>query len=427
MVLIGSGLRDLDLLLGGGFIRDSPVLLLTETGTMGELLPLQIINHRVQEGDYGFILDLDFPPVRIREWFKFFNWDLERFERDGRLFIVDGFTNLYGKLPTDETHVIENPRDIVHLDAYFYDLRVLIEKFEKEVFGVLYLSNMFLTKGRHLDKIINLIYKTRIALSQYGASIFVFDRGMMDRTALNTLEHAFDYVIELRVVEHEKRFQKYLRVTKSPLINYVDNLVPYEVVPSGVLLRTELFREFDSIKHTTKMPEDGVIDFMDIRAAGIPAEVIPLIFKTLMDKYGYETGYRLTHAIGKEVGRLLARKFKDKFKVFSIEESVPFFTKTATLMGMGEFTVKEYDEEKGIIKFQVTNSPECAFFKDTAKKTGPLIGGAIEGVGEFYLGLGARCEEVKCVSKGDDCCEYVLTFSPKRNKESVGRESSVKT
>jgi len=78
MVLIGSGLRDLDLLLGGGFIRDSPVLLLTETGTMGELLPLQIINHRVQEGDYGFILDLDFPPVRIREWFKFFNWDLEK-------------------------------------------------------------------------------------------------------------------------------------------------------------------------------------------------------------------------------------------------------------------------------------------------------------------------------------------------------------
>ncbi|MEM2146616.1 MAG: ATPase domain-containing protein, partial [Candidatus Jordarchaeaceae archaeon] len=95
MELIGSGTRDLDILLGGGFIRDSPVLLLTETGTMGELLPLQILNHRIREGDHGVIFDLDFPPVRIREWSKSFNWNLERFEDEGRLFIVDGFTNLY--------------------------------------------------------------------------------------------------------------------------------------------------------------------------------------------------------------------------------------------------------------------------------------------------------------------------------------------
>ncbi|MEM3594571.1 MAG: ATPase domain-containing protein, partial [Candidatus Jordarchaeaceae archaeon] len=172
MNLVGSGMYDLDLLLGGGFIRDAPVLLLTETGTMGELLPLQIINNRIQDGDLGFIFDLDFPPVRIREWSKYFQWSLEGFESEGKLFIVDGFTNLYGSLPTEEKYVVENPRDIVYLDSYIYNMASLLQDSKNMCSGVLFLSNIFLAKGQQLDKIINLIYKTRITLSQYGLLIF---------------------------------------------------------------------------------------------------------------------------------------------------------------------------------------------------------------------------------------------------------------
>jgi KaiC/GvpD/RAD55 family RecA-like ATPase len=412
MGLLSSGIPDLDLLLGGGFMRDSPVLLLTETGTMGELLPLQIVNHRIQEGDYGFILDLDFPSVRIREWFKSFNWNLQSFEDEGRLFIVDGFTNLYSLLSTEEKYVIENPRDLIYLDSYLYDMNSLIAKYKNRLFGVLFLSNVFLTKGQQLDKIINLVYKNRITLSQFGASIFVFDRGMLDEKTLSTLEHAFDYVIELKITEQDKRFQKYLRVIKSPLISYVSDLVPYEVTPSGISLRTDIIREFESMKLNVKMMQNGVIDFLGLRMLIVPAEVFPLLSKTLIDKYGYEAGYNLIRSLGKEMAYVIFKSFANTFKVTSLEEAVPFYAGIGTLMGFGEVIVSEFNIEKGVIGFRVPNSSVCTPLKNSGKNMGAFPEGVIGGTAELFIGPKSNCEEVKCIAKGDEYCEYLVTFPP---------------
>ncbi|MEM3586876.1 MAG: ATPase domain-containing protein, partial [Candidatus Jordarchaeaceae archaeon] len=412
MDIISSGMRDLDLLLGGGFIRDSPVLLLTETGTMGVLLPLQVLNYRIREGDCGVIFDLDFPPIRIREWSKSFNWNLEKFEEEERLIIVDGFTNLYEQLSTNEKYVVENPRDLVHLDSYFHNLRPIIAKYRGRLFCVLFMSNVFLTKGQQIDKIVNLVYKNRITLSQFGTSVFVFDKGMMDEKTLSTLEHAFDYVVELRVVEQDKRFQKYLRVVKSPLISYVSDLVPYEVAPSGVSLRTEIIKEFENMKLNIKMLENGTIDFLGLRMIIFPAEVFSLLAKSLLDKYGYEAGYSLIRSLGKEVAHVLFEGFTKMFKVTTLEEAVHFYARIGTLMGFGDVTVLEYNMERGVLRFRIINSSICALLKNLGKNTGAFQEGVIERTAEIFIGPKSKCEEVKCVAKGDECCEYLVTFLP---------------
>lgn len=405
-------MRELDVLLGGGFIKDSPVLLLTESGSMGELLSLQIANNRIQEGDYGLIFDLDFPPIRIREWSKSFNWNLQNFENEERLFIVDGFTNLYSQLPTDEKHVVENPRDLVYLDSYLHDLTPLFEEHKKKLFGIFFLSNTFLTKGQQLDKIINLVYKNRITLSQYGTSMFVFDKGMMDEKTLSTLEHAFDYVIELKVVEQENRFQKYLRVVKSPLISYINDMVPYEIGPNGISLRTEIVREFESLKQNAKMMQDGVIELLGIRMLFFPAEVLPQISKTLFDRYGYEAGYELVRSLGKEFAQKTFREFADVFKVTSVEEAASFYAQISTLMGFGEVIISEFNLEKGVVGLRMPNSAICTYLKNLGKNTGAFAEGVITGVAELFLGPKSKCEEVKCLAKGDEYCEYLVTFPP---------------
>ncbi|MEM3587089.1 MAG: hypothetical protein QXO71_07215, partial [Candidatus Jordarchaeaceae archaeon] len=68
MEIVSTGLPALDFLLGGGFEKGAQILLLTETGSMGEILPLQIMGFRFKQGDCGLILDLDLPATRIREW-----------------------------------------------------------------------------------------------------------------------------------------------------------------------------------------------------------------------------------------------------------------------------------------------------------------------------------------------------------------------
>jgi predicted hydrocarbon binding protein len=244
--------------------------------------------------------------------------------------------------------------------------------------------------------------------------MFVFDRGMMDDKTLSTLEHSFDYVIELKVAEQEKRFQKYLRVVKSPLISYVNDMVPYEVVPSGISLVTQIVREFESMKLNVKMPENGVIDFLGVRMTFFPAEAHPMLTKFLFEGRDYESGYILTRLLGEEIAHLIFNNLSDKFKITSVEEAIPFYARFATLMGFGETAVQESNLEKGVIRFRTSKSPICTQFKNSGKNMGAFLEGVIGGIAELYLGPKSKCKEVKCVAEGDEYCEYLVTFPPEK-------------
>jgi predicted hydrocarbon binding protein len=232
----------------------------------------------------------------------------------------------------------------------------------------------------------------------------------MDEKTLSTLEHAFDYVIELKVAEQEKRFQKYLRVIKSPLISYVSDLVPYEVVPSGISLRTEIVREFEGLKNNAKMMQNGVIDFLGLRMFFIPSEASPLLTKMLIEKYDYEAGYNLTRSLGEGLANVLFKNFTNLFKFNNLEEGVAFYTRIATLMGLGQFSIQQYNPENGVIRIRIENSPVCTRFKNSGKEMGAFMEGVIQGTMGIYFGPKSNCKEVKCVAKGDEYCEYLVTF-----------------
>jgi predicted hydrocarbon binding protein len=178
-------------------------------------------------------------------------------------------------------------------------------------------------------------------------------------------------------------------------------------------LRTEIVKEFEDMKLNTKMVENGVIDFLGIRMTLFPAEVHPLLSKFLFEGRNYEAGYIIIRLLGEKIASLIF-KLSDKFKINSLEEAIHLYAKLATLMGFGEITVQEYDLEKGVIRFRTSNSPICTHFKNSGKNMGAFLEGVIGGVAEFYLGSDSKCKEVKCVAKGDEYCEYLVTFSPEK-------------
>ncbi len=207
---------------------------------------------------------------------------------------------------------------------------------------------------------------------------------------------------KVRMVEiHQEKIDKPLYATK-------------EVVPSGISLRTEIFKEFENMKHSTKMPQNGVIDFLGTRMTLIFSEVFPLLFRILIDKFDYEEGYNLVRSLGKEMAHLITSRLRNKFKITGMKDAVPFYTRLATLIRLGELFVKEYNAEKGVIRIRILNSPLCAYFKNMGKETGAFMEGIMEGGPEVYLGPTVNCKEVKCVSKGDEYCEYLLTFSTRK-------------
>ncbi len=406
MDLINSGNMELNVLLGGGFIRHSSVLFLTEAGSMGEIVALNLFTNRLTAGDTGFIIDLDIPPQRIREWFKFKKFDINEFEKNNRFYMIDGFTRMYGERYSDEKNVIDKPRDIVHINAHISEFSKVIEQYKPNAFSLVFSSNLFLLRKQPLEKVINLIYKEGVTLSRFGLCIFVFDKGMLDEKSLQILEHAFDYVFDFRVFEKDRKFQKYLRVVKSPSPNYMDDFVPYEIRPTGFALSTRTVEEFDYLKQQMKMLEEGVLEVLGSRVTIQDPNFYPIAFEILINELGYEEASEFIYHQGKR-GSPLIKGFREQFKISDLKKAVESFAKLTELRGHGELEAT-FDESINGYRFKIVNSPYCSYFKGLGKVAGWLTAGLLAGSFEIYTEESYECEEVKCVAKGDDHCEFIV-------------------
>lgn len=401
-----TGIPAFDFLTGGGFEKNAQILLLTETGSMGEILPLQIMGFRLKQGDSGLIMDLDIPTARIKEWLGHFNFGIKEFEKEKKFFLVDGFTNLYGKLQSEEELVIDEPRDLIRLNSYLHNVIQSMKEHKSRYFSVCFMSNVMLSKGQDMDKVINLIYMNKILLSECGISIFVFDKGMLDEKSISTLKHIFDYVIELRVSEEERGHKRFLRVSKSPTLDYIDDLIPFEMGKTGIVLSTEIIEEFNRLKQHLKMPERGVIELLGSRIVINDANFITQVTSSMFEKYGYEKTDEMLYSQGLGRSKSMVEILMRQFKPSTMSEGIPVYCRFNTLRGFGQF-IGEFDEKQQILSIKNFNSPFCSGLKNVKKPAGSHNGGIINGIYEILSGVKGVTEEVKCIAKGDEYCEYV--------------------
>jgi KaiC/GvpD/RAD55 family RecA-like ATPase len=407
MELLSSGIPALDFLIGGGFEKNAQILLLTETGSMGEILPLQIMNFRLRQGDSGLVVDLDLPPTRIREWLNQFNNNIEELEKSEKFFLIDGFTNLYGKLQSKEKLTIDEPRDILHLTSYIHYVIQSMKEYKSSYFTTCFMSNVILAKTKDTDKIINLIYKSKILLGECGSSIFVFNKGLLDKKSLSILKHIFDYVIEFKVSETNEKYKRFLRFSKSPALDYIDDFIPYELGKTGITPSTEIIEEFNRLKQYLKMPERGVVELLDTRTIINEATHQSQIIKSMIEKYGYEKAGEMIHSQGKKISKSLIEDLMRNFKPTNLNEAVQKYARFNTLRGYGKF-IGELDEKNNVLHVKHLNPTFCNRNINLKKPTGFWISGVITGLYEAITGTKCITEEVKCVSKGDEYCEYII-------------------
>ncbi len=405
MKLITSGISELDTLLGGGFNRGASILFLTETGSMAEILALQILYNRLSRGDFSIIIDLDIPTARIREWFNWFNWSYEEYEKKNHFLLIDGFTRMFGDIETSDKNILREPRDLVKVDSFLVRLVQQIETFKNKVFSVFFFSNIFLAKAE-TPKIINLIYKNSLIISQYGAAIYVFDKGMLDTKTQSTLEHAFDFVIDFKVEEYEGRFQRYLRVKKSPLPRHLDEYAPYEITPEKIVVRTGIVEDFETFKNQLKMIKDGYINLLNTRVVLQGADYLSWLFRGLINTFGYEKIYDLLYSLSKSRGSSFLFPFVKEFKPSDLKDAINYYVKFVILRGQGEFKLVDFDLKEESFKLRIYDNPICSNLKDLGKPAGAIMAGVIAGAVGRYTGKEYECKEVKCLAKGDEYCEF---------------------
>jgi KaiC/GvpD/RAD55 family RecA-like ATPase len=373
---------------------------------------------RLKQGDSGLVLDLDLPTARIREWLKNLGFEIEEFEEEKKFFLIDGFTNLYGKLQSEEELVIDEPRDLIHLNSYLHNVIQSMKRHESNYFNVCFMSNIMLSKGQDIDKIINLVYMNKTLLSECGISIFVFDKGILDEKSISTLKHIFDYVIELRVSEEEKGRKRFLRVSKTPTLDYIDDLIPFELGKTGIAPSTEIIEEFNRLKQHLKMPEIGVVELLGSRILINDSNFVAQLMSSMFEKYGYEKANEMLFSQGLERSKTMVENLMRQFKPSTMSEGIPVYCRMNTLRGIGQL-VSEFDEKQQILIIKNFNSPLCTILKNVKKPAGAQNRGIINGIYEILSGVKGVTEEVKCIAKGDEYCEYITKPSSTQLNKSI--------
>ena len=81
---------------------------------------------------------------------------------------------------------------------------------------------------------------------------------------------------------------------------------------------------------------------------------------------------------------------------------------TYTATGWGKLQLLDLDQNHRTARVKVEEGFECVGLK-TGRAEGHFIGGHLAGALSSYFGTDAKCEETRCISKGDVSCEFSIS------------------
>jgi predicted hydrocarbon binding protein len=120
-------------------------------------------------------------------------------------------------------------------------------------------------------------------------------------------------------------------------------------------------------------------------------------------------GKKKLYDIGFESGGDVVEDFK---KVLPPSRFViSTMTELQEMMGWGKFELKKFDKKKNYMLIHWDSSIAHALLKSFGKQKEPMCSwpcGVFAGAIGVLLDVKLRCEETKCIARGDDHCELVL-------------------
>lgn len=171
-VRVSTGIPGLDDLTNGGFIKGTTCLVVGETGTGKTLLGIQYIYNGLKNGERCMIVSLEETVESLIADVKNFNWDLEKYINEGKLFMLhkDPFelTDIVGLLvkEIDDKKISRLLIDSISvLGVYFKDPFEIRKQIYKLVSTLNSLGCTTLIIGEIIDN----------KLSRFGVEEFVAD------------------------------------------------------------------------------------------------------------------------------------------------------------------------------------------------------------------------------------------------------------
>lgn len=238
MERVKTGVEGLDRILGGGVPRGSSVLVTGGTGTGKTTLSMQFLMEGLQNGENCLLVTCEEGPRRLYMEMKQLGWDFEKFEKDGKLIVIDAASTKAG-MPTITTYKEFQPRS-ANIDM---DLVVLIGKAIREynVKRVVLDSvpALALRVGKS-EALRELLFRVYSMLERFDCTSFVITEIPKGEGALSRYgveEFLSSGVIKLSLQKEGGKWVRKMQVVKMRGINHDLNEHVFEITEEGIKLK----------------------------------------------------------------------------------------------------------------------------------------------------------------------------------------------
>jgi hypothetical protein len=222
-----TGIPMLDGFLKGGIPRGRSLLYYIQPGIEGESLGLQTLSHNLMKGKRGVYITSTSSPKVVRESFKEFDWDMDKF--GDRFAIVDAYSSLIGT-GSNEKYVVEDPHNIKSYDEV---MNRVFEDFKKSlvIFGSL--STIIDSCG---EETLEFIKKWNKLTTVYDSvSIYSFTAWPYSKELIHEIKESFDAVVEVSGIAERVILGQYYGVTKVDWGGSVGKSVLFRLLrPGGI-------------------------------------------------------------------------------------------------------------------------------------------------------------------------------------------------
>jgi KaiC/GvpD/RAD55 family RecA-like ATPase len=229
------GVGEIDDLLGGGLIPGSSYLLEIESGTEELAFIASFLDAGWRQQELCVVVTYDMPHQEIIKRLKQFVDAGEKMD-SGALVIVDMFTDAKADSElSGQVFTTRNPRDFNTMRRISYELanevpkRIQLGRFGGVRTVTYSLSSMIMNykfepSYKWTEAGLDLVRQSNVM------TLTILNPKMFDESVVAAFEHLNDGIIVLGMEKLSDRYQRYIRVKRSPISGFVTKIVPYDIV-----------------------------------------------------------------------------------------------------------------------------------------------------------------------------------------------------
>jgi len=406
MSFTGTGIPELNRLLGGGIRRGHSVLMQADVGTLHELFLFAFMEEGLNKGEYICHISLDRNIEAFTHMVQAASPSIAK-ALGKTFFVVDLQTRREIELSDAFKEGVLTVSDPSNPSLVSASVGSFLSKLNEKEKGVRFvmnsISDAIMTYG--LPPTYQMIKELlSFAKRREFSGINIIYPKMHTRQEIATIEHVHDGVIELSAAMVGSRLQKYLQVRSMTGAKFSSEIVPYEELDGRIALWTRLIEDFEAMKKGLTMEPDGTLRIMGAKGQFISERSLANLTSIILKEAGYEKGGNMLYEYTRASAGRTAEEIS-KIQRISGAEILRTYLKVSQMTGSGVFTHISLDEATGTsIVHGVNLIPSTLKFD---RQVHFRDAGAIAGVLEFLTGKPYKVEETRCVCKGDQHCEFV--------------------